>query len=169
MKKIYILRHAKAVKDEEVQDFDRKLNKRGKEDLEKLFYNLKTHEIKFDFILSSPSKRTAKTAKKIAEFYNFDKEKIQFIDELYLANLSKIYQILQTVDKKYNEVLLVGHNPTLMELGEFLGSLCLTSFPTSSMLCLEFDIEDFKDLKAHSGKVIFFEHVRKLKEEKGLD
>ncbi|MEE6566534.1 hypothetical protein VWM73_11080, partial [Campylobacter coli] len=42
-----------------VQDFDRKLNKRGKEDLEKLFYNLKTHEIKFDFILSSPSKRTA--------------------------------------------------------------------------------------------------------------
>ncbi|EHC7449588.1 histidine phosphatase family protein, partial [Campylobacter coli] len=26
MKKIYILRHAKAVKDEEVQDFDRKLN-----------------------------------------------------------------------------------------------------------------------------------------------
>ncbi|EKE4776825.1 histidine phosphatase family protein, partial [Campylobacter coli] len=67
MKKIYILRHAKAVKDEEVQDFDRKLNKRGKEDLEKLFYNLKTHAIKFDFILSSPSKRTAKTAKKIAE------------------------------------------------------------------------------------------------------
>lgn len=84
MKKIYILRHAKAVKDEEVQDFDRKLNKRGKEDLEKLFYNLKTHAIKFDFILSSPSKRTAKTAKKIAEFYNFDKEKIQFIDELFL-------------------------------------------------------------------------------------
>ncbi|EAI3029100.1 TPA: histidine phosphatase family protein, partial [Campylobacter coli] len=75
----------------------------------------------------------------------------------------------QTIDKKYNEVLLVGHNPTLMELGEFLGSLCLTSFPTSSMLCLEFDIEDFKDLKAHSGKVIFFEHVRKLKEEKELD
>lgn len=34
---------------------------------------------------------------------------------------------------------------------------------------LEFDIEDFKDLKAHSGKVIFFEHVRKLKEEKELD
>ncbi|EJZ2891004.1 hypothetical protein V3K19_001410 [Campylobacter coli] len=33
MKKIYILRHAKAVKDEEVQDFDRKLNKRGKEDV----------------------------------------------------------------------------------------------------------------------------------------
>ncbi|HEC2740516.1 TPA: histidine phosphatase family protein [Campylobacter coli] len=165
MKKIYILRHAKAVKDEEVQDFDRKLSKRGKEDLEKLFYNLKTHEIKFDFILSSSSKRTAKTAKKIAEFYNFDKEKIQFIDELYLANLSKIYQILQTVDKKYNEVLLVGHNPTLMELGEFLGSLCLTSFPTSSMLCLEFDIEDFKDLCRRKNKISIWKNKTSIKVE----
>lgn len=36
------------------------------------------------------------------------------------------------------------------------------------MLCLEFDIEDFKNLKEHSGKLVFFEHVRKLKKEKEL-
>lgn len=56
-----------------------------------------------------------------------------------------------------------------MELGEFLGSLCLTSFPTSPMSCLEFDIEDSKDLKAHSGKVIFPGRVRRLEEEEELD
>lgn len=91
LKRVYISRHVRVVKDEEMQDFDRKLNKRGKEDLEKLFYDLKTHAAKLDFMLSSPSKRTIKIAKKIVEFCNFGKEKIQFIDELYLANLFKIY------------------------------------------------------------------------------
>ncbi|EOC9387759.1 hypothetical protein ACMD1F_001630, partial [Campylobacter jejuni] len=31
-----------------------------------------------------------------------------------------------------------------------------------------FDIKEFKNLKKHSGKLVFFEHVRKLKEEKDL-
>lgn len=164
LKKIYIARHAKAIKDENMQDFERKLSESGKEDLKRLFQRLQVYDIKPDSILSSPSKRTAKTAKKIAKFYNLDKKKIQFLDELYLGDAVKIYNILQTIDKRYNEIFLVGHNPTLIELCELLGFLCLTSFPTSSVLCLEFDIEDFKDLKEHSGKLIFFEHVRKLKE-----
>ncbi|EAH5861318.1 hypothetical protein EFW03_08230, partial [Campylobacter jejuni] len=77
-------------------------------------------------------------------------------------------KILQDIDDEFNEVFLVGHNPSLMELGELLSSLCLASFPTSSILCLEFDIKEFKNLKKHSGKLVFFEHVRKLKEEKDL-
>ncbi len=55
--------------------------------------------------------------------------------------------ILQNIDDEFNEVFLVGHNPSLMELGELLSSLCLASFPTSSILCLEFDIKEFKNLK----------------------
>lgn len=168
MKKIYIIRHAKAVKDENIQDFERRLSESGKEDLKRLFQKLQAYEIKPDFILSSPSKRTAKTTKKIANFYNLDKKKIQFLDELYLGNAVKIYNILRTIDNQHNEIILVGHNPILIELCELLGFLCLTSFPTSSMLCLEFDIEDFKNLKEHSGKLVFFEHVRKLKKEKEL-
>ncbi len=44
---------------------------------------------------------------------------------------------MQDIDDEFNEVFLVGHNPGLMELGELLSSLCLASFPTSSILCLE--------------------------------
>lgn len=36
MKKIYIIRHAKASKSEDIDDFERKLTKSGKEDLKKL-------------------------------------------------------------------------------------------------------------------------------------
>lgn len=68
MKKIYIIRHAKAVKDENIQDFERRLSESGKEDLKRLFQKLQAYEIKPDFILSSPSKRTAKTTKKNCKF-----------------------------------------------------------------------------------------------------
>ncbi|EAI1119571.1 hypothetical protein E1D42_08225 [Campylobacter jejuni] len=91
-----------------------------------------------------------------------------FDERLYLCNVENLLKILQDIDDEFNEVFLVGHNPSLMELGELLSSLCLASFPTSSILCLEFDIKEFKNLKKHSGKLVFFEHVRKLKEEKDL-
>lgn len=59
MKKIYIIRHAKASKSEDIDDFERKLTKSGKEDLKKLFKNLASHEIHPDLVLSSPAVRTA--------------------------------------------------------------------------------------------------------------
>ena len=76
MKKIYIIRHAKASKSEDIDDFERKLTKSGKEDLKKLFKNLASHEIHPDLVLSSPAVRTAKTAIKIAKFHKFDKNRI---------------------------------------------------------------------------------------------
>ncbi|MBM0637339.1 histidine phosphatase family protein [Campylobacter sp. VicNov18] len=169
MKKIYIIRHAKANKDKSINDFDRKLAKSGKEDLKKLCKNLAVYQIQPDFILSSPAIRTAKTAKKLAKFCNFNKNKIQFNKKLYLGNVEVVLKILQGIDNKFNEIFLIGHNPVLIELGELLSSLCLASFPTSSILCLEFNIDEFENLKEHTGKLVFFEHVRKLKEEKDLD
>lgn len=99
------------------------------------------------------------------KFY-FSKWKFYFSADI--CNVENLLKILQDIDDEFNEVFLVGHNPSLMELGELLSSLCLASFPTSSILCLEFDIKEFKNLKKHSGKLVFFEHVRKLKEEKDL-
>ena len=166
MKKIYLIRHAKAQKDEITSDFERKLNHTGKEDLKRLFLRLQNYEINPDMIFSSPAKRTAKTAKKLAKFYNFNRGKITYINSLYTANAEQIYDLIKDMSRAFNEIFIVGHNPALKELGELLSTLCLDSFPTSSVLCLEFDINDFTQLKTHSGKLIFFEHIRALKSEK---
>ena len=160
MKKIYLIRHAKAVK--KGDDFERKLSKSGKDELKKLFKKLANFNIKPDFILSSPAVRTVKTAKKLAKFYDFDKNDIKFDKNLYLASCATLLNALKNINSNHKEIFLVGHNPAIMELAELLSSLCLESFPTSSMLCLEFDIDDFANLKEHSGKLVFFEHIRSL-------
>ncbi|SUX26853.1 hypothetical protein [Campylobacter upsaliensis] len=46
MKKIYILRHAKAEKEIKIDDFSRKLTKKGKDELKILLQRLQKYEIK---------------------------------------------------------------------------------------------------------------------------
>ncbi len=166
MKKIYLMRHAKAEEYNDLKnDFERRLTSRGKEDLQKLFLKLKKYPIKPDKIFASPAKRTKKTAQKFAEFYRFDNKKITYIDSFYTANAKELYNFIQNISEVFNEIFIVGHNPALRELGELLSALCLNSFPTSSVLCLEFDTDDFSGIKTHSGKLVFFEHIKALKEE----
>lgn len=162
MKKIYILRHAKAQKEIKIDDFSRKFTKRGKNELKALFESLQKYEIKWDKIYASPAFRTKKTAKIIAKNYAYDTKEIAFIDAFYEADEMELFAFLKNLDEGIENVLLVGHNPALLKLCELLSSLCLHSFPTSSMLCLE--CESFKDLKEHSAKLVFFEHIKPLKE-----
>ncbi len=162
MQRIYILRHAKAQKEMETDDFSRKLTKKGKEELKMLFKKLKNYKIKWDKIYASPATRTKKTAQIVVKNYGYEKEKICFVDTFYEANEKQLFEFLKNLDEGVENVLLVGHNPALLGLCEFLGSLCIHSFPTASLLCLE--CESFKNLKAHSAKLVFFEHIKPLKE-----
>ena len=63
MKTIYLVRHAKSSwKDPSLADFDRPLNKRGKNDLVIMGELMNQKKIKLELILSSPAKRAKKTA-----------------------------------------------------------------------------------------------------------
>ena len=160
MKKIYLLRHAKAEK-EAADDFSRRLSKKGKEELKLLFERLKKHDLSLDKIFASPAKRTQSTAEKLAKFYALE-DKIEFVDGLYEQDAGEIFEWILGFESGLENVLIVGHNPALLELSELLSTLCLTSFPTASMLGLEFELDDFKGLEKHSGRLVFFEHIKPL-------
>lgn len=162
MKKIYIMRHAKAIKEKDnLDDFDRKLSSKGKNDLKKLFEKLKSYSINIEFIYTSPAIRAVKTAKKILKKYALNKTQICKLDLLYKEDLNHLYSFILNLDSDKKEVLLVGHNPTLIKLIERLSSVHLDSFPTSSIICLEFEVEKFSSIQEHSGRVIFFEYKMK--------
>lgn len=160
MKTIYLLRHAKAEK-EAADDFSRRLSKKGKEELKLLFERLKKHDLSLDKIFASPAKRTQSTAEKLAKFYALE-DKIEFVDGLYEQDAGEIFEWILGLSAGLENVLIVGHNPALLELSELLSTLCLTSFPTASMLGLEFELDDFKGLEKHSGRLVFFEHIKPL-------
>lgn len=162
MKRIYFTRHAKA--NEGDDDFNRDLSERGKKDLVIMCQKLKELKISADAIFSSSAKRSEKTAAKIATSIKFNK-KIKLKDELYEINLDDFLQFVNSIDEKFNEVFIVSHNNTITEICELLSDSAIGNIPTCGIFCIEFDCE-FKQIKPHCGKALFFEYPKKYKEKK---
>src|SRR5574344_1939338 len=113
MKELILIRHAKSSwKDSSLKDFDRPLNKRGEKNAPKMAKILRKLVKTPDLIISSPSKRTKQTLNYFVDEFNY-KNKIIFEDSIYEAPYSNILKIIQNINKKYNIVFLIGHNPGL--------------------------------------------------------
>ena len=75
MKTLILVRHAKSSWDAVgLEDFERPLNERGKEDAPLMAKRLKDKKIKPDIFLSSPAKRALKTARYFGKEFGFGKK-----------------------------------------------------------------------------------------------
>lgn len=166
MKKIYFIRHAKSSwKEEGLSDFERPLNKRGKRDAPFMGSRLKGFGIEPSLIISSPAIRASKTARKIAEETNYPKDYIVYEESLYESSFDQYLNIIHNIDDTHHDVFMVAHNPDITEATEILSDALIGNMPTGSILCIGFEVDSFKDIVAHSGKVLFFDYPKKhLKE-----
>jgi len=167
MKKLYIIRHAKSSwKDLKLDDFERPLNKRGKNDAPMMGERLKNKKILPDIILSSPAKRAKMTAKVIAKKVHYDK-KIIFKQEIYEADQKKLQNIVNNINDIYNTAFLVGHNPGLNELAEYYVGY-EENLPTCGILGIEFTCDHWKECNAENTRLIFVDYPKKVHENKKL-
>jgi phosphohistidine phosphatase len=120
MKNFFVIRHAKSSwKDENLEDFDRPLNKRGEIDAPLMAKHLKKRGIKPDLILCSPALRTKTTAQIIAKELDCIKL-IQYDKELYEADEKTIFAKLIEINENLMTVFIIGHNPGL---NDFLSTI----------------------------------------------
>jgi phosphohistidine phosphatase len=115
MHRLHLLRHAKASRDEGVEDRARKLSKRGREAARQLAGSLPAVLGPLDLVLCSPSRRTRETAE--LALAGFPSPPEMLLDEaLYLAGPTALVARLRRVGEATGAVLVVGHNPGLHEL-----------------------------------------------------
>ncbi len=142
MKKLYIIRHAKSSwKDSMLDDFDRPLNKRGQKDAPFMGKQLAKRGVQADMIISSPAVRAKTTAQIIAKELHFTKP-VVYEESIYEADVESLYQVLRSVDEKYNTVLLIGHNPGLNMLAEDLADFH-ENIPTCGVVEIDVDCKKF--------------------------
>ena len=121
MKEIFVLRHAKSSWDNvNLSDHDRPLADRGIKDAAKLCVFVKNKGYMLDKVLCSTAKRAKETFDLTADGFNFEIGRTTYTDKLYFGDATDLIKHLRELDESLNNILIVGHNPTLHHLVELL-------------------------------------------------
>ena len=157
MKKLYLLRHAKSSwKEHGLSDFDRPLNKRGKNDAPFMASKLIEQTDNISSIISSPANRALTTARAFAEHFNFPLKKIRTNMDIYSGNLKSLFRIIQFCKNELHSVMLVGHNPLITYFAESLGDEEFGNIPTCGIVGTHFHLDSWRDVSSGSAYLDFF-------------
>ena len=156
MKTLYLTRHAKSSwKHGRIKDLERPLNKRGKKDAPLMGNQLKTMKIIPDLIITSPAARAKLTAFIIAENIDYLQDRIMVEDNIYEATLNKLLSFIHTLHDRHNSVMLIGHNPGLTMLNNYLSNKHIENIPTCGVTGIKFN-SSWEKAEAGKGKNLLF-------------
>ena len=65
------------------------------------------------------------------------------------------FDILSELDNSFSKVAIVGHNPELKLFANTFLKEDLISFPTSGVVCMEFETNKWSDIKRAKFKTLF--------------
>ncbi|HEX7062811.1 MAG TPA: histidine phosphatase family protein [Woeseiaceae bacterium] len=144
MKTLTILRHAKSSWKQEGQaDFERPLSRRGEENAPLMAARITDAGIRPSLIMSSPAVRAWSTAKLVARAISYPLEFLHREERLYLAGLDQLLDLLAEQDTGFNSIVVVGHNPGLTELANYLLPGVTRDIPTCGLVSLAIDTDDW--------------------------
>ncbi len=162
MKTLTLVRHAKSSwKDTNLSDRKRPLNRRGERDAPVMGKRIAENGIRPSLIISSPATRAWTTAKIIAAEIAYPIEFLQREDELYLASLNGILDVIAAQDNGFNHLLVVGHNPGLTDMVNFLSPGLTHNLPTAGVVSVHIDQDDW-DLRERPKSELLVHDYPKL-------
>lgn len=162
MKRLILVRHAKSSwKDASLADFDRPLNKRGKQDAPMMGQRLADRGIVPDCIVSSPAKRARRTARSVAEALDYPEEDILFEETIYEAGIPDLLWVVRDLDDSDDEVVLVGHNPGFTDLCNLLSGEAIPNLPTCAVACIAFALCSWDQIGPQTGELVFFDYPKR--------
>ncbi|MCR1815144.1 SixA phosphatase family protein [Aliarcobacter butzleri] len=161
MKKLVLIRHAKSDwSNPFLDDYLRPLNKRGKKNAPLIAKLLKEKNIRPDLIISSPSIRTKQTLEYFIKELNYNDE-VKLEESIYEAPYENLLKVIKDIPNIHKIVFLIGHNPGLCDLTNFLVDKNFENIPTSSMVEIDFYVKNWKDISKENSNFISFEYPKK--------
>ena len=163
MKTLTLLRHAKSSwKDPHLTDRERPLNKRGKRDAPVMGRRMLKAGIRPSLIVSSPAVRAWKTAKIVARELNYPREFLQREDDLYLASLDDLIDVVAGQDQGFNSLMLVAHNPGITDFANYLSPGLTNNLPTAGVVSVLIDRDDWLLYERPRTKLIVYDYPKNV-------
>jgi len=145
MKTLTIVRHAKSSwSDPRLRDRERPLNRRGERDAPVMGKRIADAGIRPSLIVSSPATRAWTTARVIAKQLSYPTEFLQRENQLYLASVNDLLDIVVAQDDGFNSLIIVGHNPGLTDFVNFLSPGLTNNLPTTGVVAVNIDQDHWK-------------------------
>lgn len=156
MKRIILVRHAKAVPYGYDEDFTRDLTDRGLNDAERIGKELHQMGIKPELMISSPANRAIQTAYIIADKIGFDKKKIRELPEIYDGMTSANFlKVIHDLPDHAETVIFFGHNPAFLYYVSSLTSAFPDDMPTCSVVGIDFQTSEWSKIESRTGEKAF--------------
>tara|TARA_B100001013_G_C24498916_1_gene398365 strand:- start:44 stop:529 length:486 start_codon:yes stop_codon:yes gene_type:complete len=116
------MRHAKSDwSGPQISDFERPINKRGTKNAMRIGEWMNENNHIPQKIISSPAVRAKETIELVTEqISKFNLEDLTYEDELYLAGFTQLIEFINTYKDKVQSLMLVGHNPGIENLVNYL-------------------------------------------------
>ncbi len=162
MRALTLIRHAKSSwKDSRLSDFERPLNARGLDNAPLMGASLKQQGVRFDLMVSSPARRAQDTAHLIATAVDYAPDRVQWESTIYDATLERLMAVIHGLPDHAREVALIGHNPGITALCNYLSSAAIDNLPTCATARIEFEQDSWEAVWRDTGRLTHYDYPRR--------
>jgi len=163
MKTLTLLRHGKSSwSNNGLSDHDRPLSPRGERDAPRMGARINEAGIRPSLIMSSPAVRAWTTAKTIAKEISYPIEFLHREEELYLAGVDRLLDLLARQDNAFNSVMVVGHNPGLTEFANYLLPEITDNIPTCGIVALNIETDDWELRERKNTHLLLLDYPKNI-------
>ncbi|RFZ95033.1 hypothetical protein D0C36_05765 [Mucilaginibacter conchicola] len=154
MKKLLLIRHAKATHQPGYVDFERPLTNKGFTQCETITARLIKNHIKPQLLVASPALRTLSTANVFSQELGLAPATLY--QDIYDASESTLLKVIYNLPDEHDFIALVGHNPGISQVLYALSNEP-KEMPTCAIALIEFAADSWMELHEGSGKLTLFD------------
>jgi len=149
---LYLLRHARTLDKEGFQpDRERELSTVGLQNATRMGIYLSNDDERFDYIVASSATRAVQTAHLVAEQLKHDTDTVFQNDEIYEASVRTLLKVVNNFKDEWKKVLLVGHNPSISYLAEYITGSEVGDLTTCGLVQLSFKKMKWSEVSENTG------------------
>jgi len=153
MKKLILIRHAKATHQTGYADFERPLKPSGMQDAAAMAARLREAGFMPDLLVSSPALRTITTANIFSEHLSLQPANTDM--RIYNAEEDTLLDVVNELPSAYNAIALIGHNPGISQLLYYYTGH-LRDMETCAVAVIEFGVKNWADTGRKSGVAVYY-------------
>lgn len=161
MRRLHLFRHAKTeAAAPGQQDRARALIERGRNEAGRIGAYMATHALIPDKVLLSPAARVQETWQYLATCLK-PPQGTATLERIYGGSAPDLLAIIKDTDPAIQSMMIVGHNPTLQDVGLLLiatGDIdareaLREKLPTAGLVVIDFPFDDWRKVHPQSGRI----------------